>query len=368
MGSETQELVIDSEFSGQLWPLSTIELAHLEASIMSVGCRESLKVWAGANILVDGHNRYAICQHNNVPFRVEYLEFSSRDEAADWIDKNQAARRNCTPDQYKIITGRIYNRRKKTKSEAGAKGGVSKDQIDPCFENTAKEVAAELGVSAPTIKRNGQRAEVHDKMVAIGDTEAAESAKTVPQSVIAEAKSQSVDGAAELLKKHHITKCTGENEWYTPSEFVEAARETMGSIDLDPASCKRAQATVRATKYYSLENDGLTQQWSGNVWMNPPYSKGMVSRFAEKFVDSMTEIKQAVVLVNNATETEWFQLFARHCRCICFPASRIRFIDKDGDQNNSPMQGQVFFYFGDRPHRFVDFFAKFGECFGRDHQ
>jgi hypothetical protein len=48
-----------------------------------------------------------------------------------------------------MLLGRMYNRMKKTKSEAGAKGGSSKDQIDPCLpENTAAKLAKEHGVTA----------------------------------------------------------------------------------------------------------------------------------------------------------------------------------------------------------------------------
>lgn len=99
------------------------------------------------------------------------------DTVEDWIDRNQAARRNITPDDYKILTGRIYNRRKKTKAEAGAKGG-SKVQVAPC-SNTAESVAAEFETSPDTIKRNGQRAELHDTLKASGDDEAAEAVDTI---------------------------------------------------------------------------------------------------------------------------------------------------------------------------------------------
>lgn len=72
------------------------------------------------------------------------------------------------------------------------------------------------------------------------------------------------------FKVRHALHSCASPEHYTPGEFVEAARHVLGAIDLDPASCARANATVRAARFYSAKDDGLAQPWHGRVILNPP--------------------------------------------------------------------------------------------------
>ncbi|WP_430453673.1 hypothetical protein [Rhodopirellula europaea] len=136
-------------------------------------------------MLIDGHNRYEICTRLGIDYSVSEMQFDCRDDAENWIDVNQAGKRNLGPISFRIVSGRIYNRRKKkhggdrkSKCQVGTLNEASK--AEP-VEDTALEVAEELGVSKRTIHRNGQRAALHDDMVAIGDKEAADAVKTMPQ-------------------------------------------------------------------------------------------------------------------------------------------------------------------------------------------
>ena len=157
--------------------------------------------------------------------------------------------------------------------------------------------------------------------------------------------------------KPHVVNNSGDNEWFTPAEYIEAARSVMGSIDLDPASNDFANQTVKATVYYTESNDGLTKTWTGNIWMNPPYSSGLVKPFIDKLVES--DFTQAVVLVNNATETTWFRTLIDRASAVVFPTGRIRF-QKDGGKFNTPLQGQAFIYCGDNASKFLEVFGKYG--------
>jgi hypothetical protein len=157
------------------------------------------------------------------------------------------------------------------------------------------------------------------------------------------------------------TEATGEFERYTPPEFIEAARKVLGGFDLDPASCEMAQATVQADNYYTAESNGLTHEWHGRIWLNPPYHRELGPLFIAKLVGEYEagRVTAAIVLTNNCTDTEWCARIGPACTAICFPTGRIRFTTDKGKEV-LPTQGQTFFYFGDDPQRFREVFRKIG--------
>lgn len=135
----------------------------------------------------------------------------------------------------------------------------------------------------------------------------------------------------------------------------------MGTIDLDPASCDVANETVQATQYYTKQDSGLEHDWYGNVWMNPPYSSDLIGKFVDKLVDELPNIKNAIVLVNNATDTSWFHKMARQCSAVCFVNKRVKFHMPDG-KTGAPLQGQAILYFGEAAILFVSKFSEKGWC------
>ncbi len=163
----------------------------------------------------------------------------------------------------------------------------------------------------------------------------------------------------------HVGQSTGEREWFTPPEYIEAARKVMGSIDVDPASCDEANKTVKATCYYTAENDGLKQKWKGTVWLNPPYDHPIVDDFCQLLVEKVEteEVSQACLIVNNITETAAGQTVLGKCNAICFPKGRVKFFNPTKTAGNSPLQGQMVLYFGDNADKFCSQFAGFGVCF-----
>jgi hypothetical protein len=170
---------------------------------------------------------------------------------------------------------------------------------------------------------------------------------------VAHAKAR-VEGMTTSAPNDSNAEYTGENEWFTPAEYIEKAREILGRIDLDPASHVLAQKTVRATAFYTAAENGLTQPWSGRVWLNPPYSRELMSPFVDKFLSEYARgvIEQAILLTHDYTDTEWFHAAARAARATCLVRTRIHFLAPSGEEC-SPRRGQTFFYFGldDGPFR-----------------
>jgi phage N-6-adenine-methyltransferase len=157
------------------------------------------------------------------------------------------------------------------------------------------------------------------------------------------------------------TAGTGEFERYTPAAYVEAARAVLGTIDLDPASNAQAQQTVKAEQYFTPEDDGLRQMWIGNVWLNPPYHRELQPAFVDKLIEEVKayRVKQAIMLTNNSTDTEWFRKAASAANAICFTNGRVAFTTPGGVAV-APTQGQAFFYFGSNVQKFAEVFREIG--------
>lgn len=154
------------------------------------------------------------------------------------------------------------------------------------------------------------------------------------------------------------------NEWFTPSQYVEKARELMSGIDLDPASNAYAnEKVVQAKLYYDIQANGLDKPWNGRVWLNPPYGRdeggsnqeAWSRRLIEQYEAGITT--EAVLLVNANTEAKWFQPLYNYL--ICFTNHRIRFYNTEGTPSQ-PTQGNAFIYFGHQKGRFTELFSAFG--------
>jgi len=151
------DIIVDAEFASLIPPLSAEERQQLEENITEHGAaRDPLVVWSskGTLTLLDGHNRYEICTRLGLPFDVHEMRFKAREEAEDWIDRNQLGRRNLTADAFTLLLGRRYNRTKKAQHRPS-----NADKMSTLPERTAEALAAEHGVNERTVRRAGKFAE-----------------------------------------------------------------------------------------------------------------------------------------------------------------------------------------------------------------
>lgn len=165
-----------------------------------------------------------------------------------------------------------------------------------------------------------------------------------------------------LLKfgENYRANSTGENEWYTPADHIEIARQVLGEIDLDPASNAEANKIVKAKKYFSEEDDGLSKEWSGRVWLNPPYSRDLMGPFVNKLIESYKSgsVPGAIMVSHNNTDTAWFHSLSEVASAVCFPRQRIKFYRNQIVA--APVNGQAFFYLGRSADNFIEVYKDYG--------
>lgn len=333
---------IDNEFKSLIPALTEDERQGLEASLKAEGCRDALVLWG--DILIDGHNRYEICTQYGIPYKTVQKDFDSREDVIQWIILNQFGRRNLPMYERARLALRLKPViSAKAKENQGQRTDISQKSVKST--DTQKELAKVAGVSHDTIAKV-------EKIEATATPEVKEQLRT---------GEISINQAYNDIKKPHVALNSGNNEWYTPSDIIETARTVMGSIDVDPASSELANKVVKAETYYTAETNGLTKEWCGNVWMNPPYSTELIDKFVDKLVEQKDNYKQAIVLVNNATETEWFEKIVNVASAVCFPRHRVKFYKPDG-KVGAPLQGQAILYIGGASNKFTSAFSQLGWC------
>jgi len=160
---------IDKEFKSLIPPLKPEELAQLEQNILAEGIREPLCVWG--DIILDGHNRYAIAQKYNLPFEVTRFDFADRETAKLWIINNQLGRRNLTPQQMAYLIGKRYEMEKSIQGGTGANQYTNNEQTGQndlsAKLDTADRIANETGVSPKTVKRDAEYARAIDTIAEV---------------------------------------------------------------------------------------------------------------------------------------------------------------------------------------------------------
>ena len=167
--------VVDPEFQSLIAPPTQEERRQLEANLLAEGCRDPLVVWNG--ILLDGHNRLAICSRLRIPYKIVEVELPNREAARLWIEENQIGRRNLTPDQRAAIAFRILQRRVAiSKAERARKGGLAGgigrpkivSLVAPSSTKQARireRTAGEAGVSTKALRTIAELAKQDPKIV-----------------------------------------------------------------------------------------------------------------------------------------------------------------------------------------------------------
>lgn len=125
-------------------------------------------------------------------------------------------------------------------------------------------------------------------------------------------------------------------DWATPQDFFDKLNEEF-HFTLDPCA---DDYNHKCAKYYTKEQDGLKQDWSGDtVFCNPPYGRD-VSKWVRKCFEEVYAggCPCAVMLVHARTDTRWFHDYIYHKAEIRFVKGRLKF---GGSQNSAPFPSMV---------------------------
>jgi ParB family chromosome partitioning protein len=136
------------------------------------------------------------------------------------------------------------------------------------------------------------------------------------------------------------------DDWFTPLFLLNKVQEFYGGDFLDPASSDLVAPYVKASWHYTQKDDGLSQEWEGKVWLNPPYSKPLITQFTEKLLEEyrLGNVDEVLLLVNSCTETKWFQRIASEAYLRIDVKGRLHFWHPQ-KKSDSPRYGQSLFYF-----------------------
>lgn len=199
-------ITILPELKSLIPPLQPAEYEQLEANIQRDGCRESLLIWqttqgvvdgssndAPLNVLIDGHNRYAICTKHGVDFKVSLREFPTLQSVRDFMIDNQLGRRNLTSEQMSYLRGLKYrNERQTTGRPIQGDAGID-DKVEKQAERTRDKLAKEFNVSPRTILRDREYSEGIDRLAPELKQEVLKGTQKVPKEVLREIGRKSVD-------------------------------------------------------------------------------------------------------------------------------------------------------------------------------
>lgn len=203
---------------------------------------------------------------------------------------------------------------------------------------------------------------------------------------------------AKLAPREHTVAVatSSRTDWHlTPKELIVPILETFkGRIDLDVSSNSKETPNIPAEHHYTVEDDGLSQDWFGKIFGNPPYSvkvlddegnpiplrddmtgriridrrgrmvyrtKSVIAAWTKKLIEQVHQgnVEAAQWLVKNDPSTEWFQALWQNAQAICFIDYRLAFQNDESEGNSAPFTSAVA-YFGDDVTAFETEWRAFG--------
>ena len=259
-----KQLNIDLEFKNLIRPLRREEYRQLELNLVMEGCREDLIVWNGT--IVDGHNRYEICNKMHIPYGIQEVDFPDRDAAIAWICANQLGRRNISEETKKYLIGKQYEAEKKSRRNGNGynqyrpnpHAAVGRGR--PLDEESGRRTAARLGkehhVSGATVQKYAQYSAALDAIAQVAP-------ELVPHILSGTYKIsfKNIVALAEMEPEElkEISRKIGQNP-YAFARYSESRRNLYSDSAVKPTAPAPEQPAIKTMPAYDPDAEvaGLT--------------------------------------------------------------------------------------------------------------
>lgn len=129
--------------------------------------------------------------------------------------------------------------------------------------------------------------------------------------------------------------------WYTPQDFYDALNAEFG-FTLDVCA---TDENAKCERYFTEQTDGLSQEWTGVCWMNPPYGR-VIGNWMKKAYEASLQGATVVCLVPARTDTKWWHDYASR-GSIRFVKGRLKF---GGQSNSAPFPSAVVIFDDNKPN------------------
>lgn len=239
-------IIIHEGLRAYIDPLTEHEYAALERSILTEGCRDALVLWG--EVLIDGHNRYAICQRHSIPFKtIQNDHFKDIEDVQLWMIDNHLARRSVSDFQRGMLALRkkeIISMRIKAQDESDTSGNEKTDVAIPVVKPTQsrQEIARVAGISSNAVLQieKIQRAAAPELVQAVRDgtisISAAAAVATLPSNeqaaAVAGGRKELQQAAKQVREKIREQKAPAKMNKVPESQETENPSDTAnGAMD-----------------------------------------------------------------------------------------------------------------------------------------
>lgn len=359
------------------------EFEDLKQDIAKNGLHEPIWLHPNDDSIIDGRNRYKACMAAGI--EPKFRTWDGRGSLIQFVLSLNLHRRHLTSSQKAMIAvDSLPFLEDEAKQRQGARTDIREKIPEGSKGKSVDKAAGIVGTNGRYVsdakKIQEQAPDIAD-MVREGSvnmSNAMQLAK-MPEGKRNQVIEQVRTGEANSVKEaignlsvasHQLINSSESNEWYTPGQYVEAARTVMGCIDLDPASCEYANRTVKAAEIYTESTNGFNKEWRGRVWLNPPYGFNEIDNssnqaaWSAKLIEQYCNgnVSQAVLLVNAVPGNKWFAPLWDFP--ICFTNHRIRFYNEETEAGQ-PTHSNALVYLGGNVPKFVEAFSRFGPVVAR---